>query len=224
QLHHYLHDLEINVTPIPDHLRLCKRVCELVLRLGQARLGHSDLHLGNFLMHDGKLFLLDGYAVRSGGMKMRDLMMLGHSARRFARLSDLLRGWEMLGPGGAPPNRNPLSEFLWKRFLQGITKENRYFGKLKIDGLRGVFSKRTKLAYRWSVASRMEIGAEDWRQQLPVLLEQIDQDKLQVIKRSRSGDVLAGEVQIGGKSLAIIVKRPRRRYWYRYLNEIGRGS
>jgi tRNA A-37 threonylcarbamoyl transferase component Bud32 len=223
QLDHYLHELEINGNPIPNHLQLCRQVCELVLRLGQARLGHADLHLGNFLMHDNKLFLLDGYAVRTSGMKMRDLMMLGHSARRFATLTDLLRGWEMLGPGGGPPERNPLSEFLWKRFLQGINKENRYFGKLKANGWDGVYCKRTKHAFRWSKASGMEISAEDWRQQLPALLKQIDDDKLQVIKRSRSGDVLAGEIQVSGQALPIIVKRPRRRYWYRYLNEIGRG-
>jgi tRNA A-37 threonylcarbamoyl transferase component Bud32 len=224
QLDHYLHDLEINGNPIPNHLELSKQVCELVLRLGQARLGHTDLHLGNFLMHDGKLFLLDGYAVRTGGMKMRDLMMLGHSARRFATLSDVLRGWAMLGPGGPPPNRNSLSEFLWKRFLQGITKENRYFGKLKVDGWRGIYTKRTKFPFRWSKASALQITVEDWREQLPGLLKQIEEDKLQVIKRSRSGDVLAGEVRIAGQTLPIIVKRPRRRYWYRYLNEIGRGS
>jgi tRNA A-37 threonylcarbamoyl transferase component Bud32 len=224
QLDHYLHDLEIKGQSIPNHLELTRQVCELVLQLGRAGLGHADLHLGNFLMHEGKLFLLDGYAVRNSGMKMRDLMMLGHSSRRFATLTDLIRGWDMLGPGGLPPVRNTLSEFLWKRFLQGITKENRYFGKLNTDGWRGIYCKRTHHAYRWSIASRMEIGADDWQQQLPALLKQIEEDKLQVIKRSRSGDVLAGEIQLCGQTLPIIIKRPRRRYWYRYLNEIGRGS
>jgi len=45
-----------------------------------------------------------------------------------------------------------------------------------------------------------------------------------VLKRSPSGDVLLAAITIGGEEVEVIVKRPRRRYWYRYLNEIGRGS
>jgi tRNA A-37 threonylcarbamoyl transferase component Bud32 len=35
---------------------------------------------------------------------------------------------------------------------------------------------------------------------------------------------LAGAVELAGRRLDVVVKRPRRRYWYRYLNEIGRGA
>lgn len=57
-----------------------------------------------------------------------------------------------------------------------------------------------------------------------LLRSQIEADQLEILKRSASGDVLAGEVILGGKPIPVIVKRPRRRYWYRYLNEIGRGG
>jgi tRNA A-37 threonylcarbamoyl transferase component Bud32 len=36
--------------------------------------------------------------------------------------------------------------------------------------------------------------------------------------------VLAGELVVGGKAVPVIVKHPRRKYWYRWINEIGRGS
>jgi tRNA A-37 threonylcarbamoyl transferase component Bud32 len=36
--------------------------------------------------------------------------------------------------------------------------------------------------------------------------------------------VLGGEVVLGGRPVPIVVKRPFKRHWYRYLNEIGRGS
>jgi tRNA A-37 threonylcarbamoyl transferase component Bud32 len=55
-------------------------------------------------------------------------------------------------------------------------------------------------------------------------LARIESDQLETIKRSPSGDVLAGDVVVGGKPMAVIVKRPRRKYWYRYLNSVGRPS
>jgi tRNA A-37 threonylcarbamoyl transferase component Bud32 len=55
-------------------------------------------------------------------------------------------------------------------------------------------------------------------------MQQIESDQLTVLKRSRSGDVLSGEVTLAGQPVPVIVKRPRRRYWHRYINEIGRGS
>jgi hypothetical protein len=70
----------------------------------------------------------------------------------------------------------------------------------------------------------MDISEQDWQSAWPNLLKQIDSDQLEVIKRSPSGDVLAGEVILAGRPIPIIAKRPRRKFWYRYINEIGRGS
>jgi len=47
---------------------------------------------------------------------------------------------------------------------------------------------------------------------------------LEVLKSGRSGDVLAGDVTLAGRPVDVIVKRARRKKWYRYVNEIGRGS
>jgi tRNA A-37 threonylcarbamoyl transferase component Bud32 len=157
-------------------------------------------------------------------LRLRDLLMLAHSARRFATTTDLIRGWEHLSPGLMPPTTNSVSQTLWKRFIQSTTKENRYFGKVNGHGWAGVYYKRTKHGYRWSQASRLEITHEDWQREWPKLLQQMESDQLPVIKRSRSGDVLSAKITVGGQPLNVIIKRPRRRYWYRYLNEIGRGS
>jgi tRNA A-37 threonylcarbamoyl transferase component Bud32 len=227
QLDQQLGELELRGEPIPDHLKLAGQVTELVQHLGQAKLGHSDLHLGNFLKQNGRLFLLDGYAVRTSGMHLRDLLMLGHSVRRYATMTDLLRGWETLGPGGTMPTSNAHSEFLWDRFLQGITRENRYFGRVEMDGYRGIYYKHNKYPHRWSVASQLNITADDWRREWPAIVRRIESGNdadWEVIKRSRSGEVFATEIELGGRRLPVIVKHPRRRYWYRYLNEIGRGS
>ncbi len=52
---------------MPDRRDLARQVRQIVHTLGKAQLGHDDLHLGNFLLSDGKLYLLDAYAVRRGG-------------------------------------------------------------------------------------------------------------------------------------------------------------
>jgi tRNA A-37 threonylcarbamoyl transferase component Bud32 len=224
QLDQILIEAELRGEPVPNHLQLTGQVISIVQELAKAKLGHEDLHPGNFLLHDGRLFLLDGYAVRAGGLRLRDLLMLAHSTRRFATTADILRGWEQLSTGGFPPTGNAVSQMLWKRFIQTTTRNNRYFGKLNDSGWAGVFYKQTRYGFRWSQASRLQINQQDWQREWPILLDKIEKDQLPVIKRSRSGDVLSAQITLNGNSLNVIVKRPRRRYWYRYLNEIGRGS
>ena len=225
QLDHYLSDLERRAEPVPDRLKLSEKVRNVVQQLSRAKLGHSDLHLGNFLMSGGKVYLLDGYAVRHGGLRLKDLLLLGHSARRFATTTDLLRGWEQLASRGALPSTNTASRRLYRKFLERCTRENLYFGTLEDQsGWRGHFVKEMKFARRYSPASAMKFDRTQWQQAWNDLLGRISADQLDIIKRSRSGDVLSGEIILGGRPLQVIIKRPRRKYWFRYLNSYGRPS
>jgi tRNA A-37 threonylcarbamoyl transferase component Bud32 len=87
-----------------------------------------------------------------------------------------------------------------------------------------VFFKHARYPRPWSAASRTNFTADDWRRAWPELLRRVQAGQLEIIKRSRSGDVLSGEIVLGGRPVSVVIKRPRRRYWYRYLNEIGRGA
>jgi tRNA A-37 threonylcarbamoyl transferase component Bud32 len=223
QLDQLLLEADLRGEDVPNHRELTAGVLSIVRRLAEAGLGHEDLHLGNFLLHDGKLFLLDAYAVRAGGMRLRDLLMLGHSAARFITRTDMLRGWREMRMTGPLPTSNRVSRSLQRRFLESVTRSNRYFGRLEIAGWSGLFSTQTKYPHRWSRVSRLEVRREDWESQWQKLQEQIEKDQLPILKRSRSGDVLRGCVTLAGQSIDVIIKRPRRRYWYRYINEIGRG-
>ena len=223
-LDQYLLGFDLRGEPVPDHRLLAEQVRTIVLQLGRAKLGHEDLHLGNFLLSDRKLFLLDGYAVRPGGMRLRDLMLLGHSASRWATTADLVRGWDALGPGGPMPKVNPISRRLWDRFLGSVTRKGRYFGRLADGDWSGVYYKQSKYPHRWSTASQLDVCHDDWAAAWPMLLRQIERDELPVLKRSRSGDVMSATVTLGGRPIDVIVKRPRRKHWYRYVNEIGRGT
>jgi tRNA A-37 threonylcarbamoyl transferase component Bud32 len=230
-LDRYLHPFELTAGPIPRRREIAAQLLHLLNALAKAHLGHADLHLGNFLLqeNDGhiSLFLLDGDAVRRGGLRRSHLFQLAHSLARYATRSDVQRGWELLGPGGRLPRSNPLSRRIWATFMRRITGENDYFGRLEpadAQGWSGVFFKQYKYPYRWSGLSQSRITRQDWLGAWPQLLQAIQADTLQVIKRSRSGDVLATRLRLGAQEVDVIVKRPRRRYWYRYVNEIGRGG
>lgn len=222
QLDQYLNELQLRGERAPDHRELSRQVREILHQLVRNKLGHEDLHLGNFLRHEGKLYLLDGYAVRRG-MRADDVYRLAHSAALFGTRTDLMRGWKML-VGGRMPRRNPLSPRLRREYVNRIRGPSRYVGRFESGEWSGLFFRGTKFPKRWSDASRLNVERADWEREFPRLLERLDRDELEVLKRSRSGDVLADRVTLGGSALPVIVKRPRRRYWYRYLNEIGRGS
>jgi tRNA A-37 threonylcarbamoyl transferase component Bud32 len=226
QLDEYLTDLALRGERTPNHRELSRQIRELMFSLGKAGLGHEDLHLGNFLLSNGKIYLLDAYAVTRGGLKTNHVLQLGLSVSRFATRTDLLRGWRDLGGGlDKLPTRNRVAERRYNTFMQKVTGDNRYFGRLLDDvGWEGVTFKRTKFPRAWSAVSRLQFTTDEWRGAWTTLRKQVEADSLEVLKRTASGDVLAGELTIGSHKLPVIVKHPRRKYWYRWINEIGRGS
>ncbi len=151
-------------------------------------------------------------------------MKLAHSVRGLATRTDLWRAWNELGPGGPMPLRNPLSNPQWRKFLERTHGENEYFGKLSFGAWRGHFFKKYKYPRRWAPVSELQFKREDWEKAWPELLRKIEAGEFEAIKRGPSGEVLSGQIQLGEKSISVILKRPFKRYWYRYVNEIGRGS
>jgi tRNA A-37 threonylcarbamoyl transferase component Bud32 len=230
--------------PSRERRKLADQVIDLVHRLGASGYGHDDLHLGNFLLHEGKLHLIDAYAVRKGGLRVQDVMMLGASVGRFATTTDMLRGWRKLviqpktSDSASPaidreelrreslrmPRANTASTEIWESQLERINGDNRYFGRVSHEDWSGVFFRTTKYPRRWSQVSNLEVTREQWEAALPPLLEKLQAGQLQALKTSKSGDVFATTLSLGGRDVEVVIKRPRRRYWYRYLNEIGRGA
>jgi tRNA A-37 threonylcarbamoyl transferase component Bud32 len=224
QLDRYLNDFELRGERAPDHARLSQQVRETVKVLGTAGYGHDDLHLGNFLRTDDAVHLLDAYAVTPGGMRHRQILRLGHGVRRYATRQDLMRGWALLAPHSEIPKENDVSPTIWRKADARIRGGNRYFGTIRSGEWGGAFFRHWKYPHRFSPASRLEVEAKDWEREWPLLWAKVDGGLLEVLKSSRSGDVLAGEVTLAGRPVEVIVKRARRKRWYRYVNEIGRGS
>jgi tRNA A-37 threonylcarbamoyl transferase component Bud32 len=224
-LDRYFNSLELRGERAPDQRRIAQQVRETLLKLKQAGYGHNDLHLGNFLKDANGVYLLDAYAVTTGGLQMKQILRLWHSVARYATRQDLLRGFAMLKPHSERPRANDLSPSIWRKFLRRIKGGNRYFGKVTAAaGWSGVCFKSWKYPYRFAPASRLEVTEKDWEREWPLLWSKVEGGLLEVLKTSRSGDVLAGQVTLAGRPIEVIVKRARRKKWYRYVNEIGRGS
>lgn len=211
-------------TEIPNHRDLVRQMLEILQAMGRAGLGHSDLHIGNFLVKAGRLYLIDAYPVHKNGILLRDVMALANSASDFATRTDLQRGWNVLGPGGRMPMHNKAVGKVRRKLMSRIYGENKYFGRLSDGGWSGACFKRVGRPRRWSRYSQDEFQAEHWLQAWRELLPRIEADQLTVLKRSAGGDVLEGEMIVGGRPIQVVIKRPRRRHWYRYINELGRGS
>jgi hypothetical protein len=211
--------------PVPDHYGITQKIIGLLHELNEAKLGHDDLHLANLLLkEDGDVYVLDAYAVRYGGLRMSDLQSLAHSVRAAATRADIQRAWNELGPGGPVPKFNPVSAGQWKKLVARASRENRYFGKLRFGPWGGMFFKRYKYPRRWAPASQLEVTRDEWQVAWEKLQSGMEADSLEILKRGASGDVLATELTLGGRAVPVVIKRPFKRYWYRYINEIGRGS
>jgi tRNA A-37 threonylcarbamoyl transferase component Bud32 len=227
QLDRYLNDFEIKGERAPDQRRLSQQLRELVNAVGKAGFGHDDLHLGNVLRHadpDKGLFLLDAYDITEGGLKMDQILRLGHSVARYATRQDILRGWRLLADQSPLPRTNRKSPAIWKDFTDKIQGDNRYFGSIELGEWTGAFFKHWKYPYRHSPASRLHIDEKDWQREWPDLLAKMEGGVLETIKSSPSGDVFAAEITLAGRPVEVIVKRPRRRSWFRHVREFGRGS
>ena len=209
---------------VAEHRNYMSQVLELCRKLTMAKLGHSDLHLGNMLLKEGKLHLIDGYAVQRRPLNLNDLYQLHHSTASFVSRADVLRGWYQLTDAGRLPASNPVSKRRWRKLVERATESNDYFASFSHGGWKCHGFLRSQAPRRWSAVSQWTITEEQWRAAIEQVWQLVAADQLTILKRSASGDVLSGTITLGGRPLDVIVKRARRRYWYRYINEVGRGS
>jgi tRNA A-37 threonylcarbamoyl transferase component Bud32 len=196
-----------------------------VRELVKAGLGHSDLHLGNFLRHEGRLYLLDAYAVHRGGMGAHDLDVLGFAVSGGATRTELLRGWRAFGGEGAlPPLAGKVARRHWRKVVERATTETAYAGRVTAGEWRGAYFKGWKFPRPHAPASALSVSAQDWETEWPRLWERVTSGTLGAMKRGPSGEVWGGDVVLGGVPVEVVVKRPFRRYPYRYVTELGRGT
>ena len=133
-------------------------------------------------------------------------------------------GGELGGGGpaaGAQPRRAPIVA----RLPRARRGDNRYFGRSRPRRVERLLLPPDKHPRRWSAASRLQVD----RRRLagrpgPGCSEEIEADGCRSSSAAAAATCWRGGRRSAGRTLDVIVKRPRRRYWYRYLNEIGRGA
>jgi hypothetical protein len=155
-------------------------------------------------------------------LKLNDVLALGHSAARFATRTELLRGWLVLNPDEPWPRVNPLSRAKWDSLARRCRREDSDFGTFRSGPWIGHFVRSSRFAVPWSLASRLDVAHKDWETAWPTLLAQLESDQLTTIKRDPSGEIYSGEIVLAGRPIQIFVKRPRRRFLYRYLVDLFR--
>jgi hypothetical protein len=222
QLDQFLRDQRLKGFEVPNRRQVVKQVIDIVEQVGRAKFGHRRLDLGCFLVADGKVYLHDVQDLRSGGLRMKDVFTLGHSAARFASRSELMRGWNRLNPDELMPRKNPLSPKLWKKLERRSLRENEDFGAIRSGVWKGHFTKSNRFAVPWSLASRLKIGGKDWETGWPALLTQIQSDQLETVKRDASGEIFSGEIVLAARPIRVFIKHPARRYLHRYLLDLFR--
>lgn len=223
-LDEYLRRLHLNGQSPPDRRGLARQVVDIIFRIGKLKLGHRDLRLSSFLISGGKVYLQDVGGLCQGGFKMRDLYTFAHDVSCFATRSELLRGWRTLVGQLPMPRDNPRSSVLWRRFIRQTRCENADFGRLRIGSWSGCFVKTARLARPWSVASSLQINADHWRSLWPILLAKIESGQLTPLKSDASGQVLSDRIRLAERDIEIVIKRPRRRGWHRYVMDLFRPS
>lgn len=205
----------IDGKPIPQKRSLFTQAAQLILQIGRLKLGHRTLGLNSFLVANEKVYFNGAGGLRSGGMKLNDLLHLAQDASRYVSRGDLLRGWSQIEPDQFPPLKNSASPKWWNRLANASLGENDDFGQMQVGEWSGSFVKTSQFGCAWSVASRLSPTARDWESAWPILLEQIQSQQLTVLKRDPSGEVLSGDIVLAGRPISIVVKRPRQKVWWR---------
>ncbi|MBC7785309.1 MAG: hypothetical protein H7144_15865 [Burkholderiales bacterium] len=200
------------------HHHAVLQIIAILKQMAAHDVGHASLSPASFLIRDGDMILHDVLDLKTEGLSDEHLMQFAHAAESRATRADRLRVWRAL-MDDKPIPRDRARNARYKKDLRTDPIQS-----IGIDDWRATFRARPVEPLAYSQASRLSIEASDWQREWPRLVARINADQLEVLKRDRSGDVLAGEITLQGRPIDVIVKRPRNKFWYRYLLDFFRAS
>jgi tRNA A-37 threonylcarbamoyl transferase component Bud32 len=198
--------------PTPRERRaIVDQMIAILVKMTEHDVGYDDLSLDAFLWHEGRVLVLDGVGVRSEVLTTDQLMQFVHNADPFSSRADRVRAWRAIKRDEeALP---PIDTSRAKRFARDLKRDA--IERVRIGEWSGWFKSHHDRALEYSVASRLRVTKEDWAREWPRLVERMRGDQLDILKRDASGDILAGEANLQGRPIDVIVKRPRNKYLYR---------
>ncbi|MCE5327745.1 MAG: lipopolysaccharide kinase InaA family protein [Planctomycetaceae bacterium] len=216
----------------------------MIARMHRAGIFHQDLHCGNILIKGGQgpvqLVLMDLHRISQGratraamaanlAQLLCDRCDFTTRSQRLRFLKHYLaalggdgtaRGWQMMIERSAARHRRGIRGKRDRRVL----KDNAYFARIKLArGWRGHVVLASKRKFPPSVACEATFEADQWK----TLLERPEsllEGDVEVLKDSRSSLVVRRSVAMGGREIAMHIKRPRRKQWYKIVIDCFRPS
>jgi tRNA A-37 threonylcarbamoyl transferase component Bud32 len=217
RLDEYLTRLELSNPTEIDTRSIGRQIRQLLREMGHAKLGHRDLSLESFMILDGNVLFYDVGGIHPGFLRKIEVMRLAHSASRFLTRGEVFRFWKELGSGGVPPKRNRAAGPVLRRIAWTCVRGNENVRPIQFGPWKGVFTSTFDRGLRYAAASRMTVSEPDWQRALPGLIAAMDARRFETLKRDLSGEVVATKLELGGESLDIVIKRPRKRNFWRIL-------
>ncbi len=223
------------------------KLAELIGRMHAAGVIHHDLHCGNILVRTDRgaapqLVLTDLHRARRSGRlsrraKAANLAQLFHDryelTTRTERLRFLkhylrangaagtLRGWQLMVEDFAYRHRRRQYAQRDRRVLG----RNRYFSPIRLPGgWRGQVVLASKRRLAGSKAAGIEFTLQQWREALSNPSGLLEGPDVTIVKDSRSGRVIRRYLNVGGHSLDVYIKQPRRKHAWKAVLDCIRPS
>jgi hypothetical protein len=211
----------VNAPPVPDVLRrrLLDGIIAVLKKLGDEKLGHNALSPAAFAFAGDAVRLCEPAGVTREGLTEDQLWQMAHAFGGVATTADRVRLFRRLTPEARLPTRDARAA---KRFASDRKSDS--IEPLQIGEWRGRFRTAARRPAEWSLASTLSIAAAEWRREWPLLVERVAAGQVEILKSDASGDVLATEVRLAGRPVAVVIKRPRNKYLYRRLLAVTRSS
>jgi tRNA A-37 threonylcarbamoyl transferase component Bud32 len=185
-------------SPSAEKARLLAPALHLLGRLHAAGLIHNDLHLGNFLRFDGKLYIVDGDAVRMirPGRPLYGRNALRNLTRLLALLPDQLQ--ELIE---AYRQSNPSFRMHPHKIQKAVRKKRE-------TGMKRFLKKSVRDCTPFAVCRtfrRFTAVVRDQKKQLAPLLDDPDQSISNGSRLKTGGSSTVACAEIGGKT--VVIKR-----------------
>ncbi len=208
---------------------LAKDTADWLQKLRDAELGHADFSPAIFVLVDGSPVLTDATYLSRTPLNDVQLFTLGFRLTPLTTASQRSAVWRQLARAETsarhkPPRDNPLAPILQRRLCREATGDNASFTRQNSNGWCLHHARGPLMPRCWSEASRMRISPEDWQSQWPLVLAACDDTSRECFKNDASGQVWPMTLTLAGREVEVVVKRPLRKYWWRWLRDLVRGS
>lgn len=191
--------LASELTP-SGRLALMAGFIELLERLYRAKLCPVPLVIDRFAVKAGQIILADGSGELGGIVTDERLLELDGSTRFATRVAERVRFWKHFRH--TRPRKPSRSEA--NALLRDAASGEGAFGRIAIEEWSGRYLRKLPMIVPWVNLQGLEIDAQVWTNALPTLLTATDGK----FKSDKSGSVFASTINIGGRPLELIVKRP----------------